>query len=273
MSSTKESGPETHSRRGSYVAIEFTPEISQQCLKQVEFYFSDFNLPYDKFLRMTAEKNDGWVPITTIATFNRMKRFRPVDKVVESLRSSKKLEVSEDGENVRRIEPFDLEGAKRAKMEQNKRTVAVMNFAHENVTDKIELQDKLEEFFCKFGQINQLRLRKDHTKKFNGTVLIEFKDLKEAEEFLKTYTGESAETLSFETRKLDVFTKKQFDLQREATRSKNFSGSGQKARSFTGHRKNMPKASRRRSSSKKDSKPEIEALKAEEKPEEINKDE
>lgn len=273
MSATTEPAAESQSRRGSYVAIEFTPEVSQQCLKQVEFYFSDFNLPYDKFLRMTAEKNGGWVPITTIATFNRMKRFRPVDKVVESLRSSKEVEVSEDGENVRRIKPLDLEGARNAKLEQNKRTVAVMNFAHENVSDKIELQDKLEEFFSKFGQINQLRLRKDHGRKFNGTVLVEFMDLKDSEAFLKTYTGEDAETLSYETRKLEVFTKKQFDLQREATRSKNFSGSGQKARSFTGHRKNMPKPSRRRSSTKKDSKPEVAPASTEEKPVETKKEE
>ena len=32
-------------------------------------------------------------------------------------------------------------------------------------------------------------------------------------------------------------------MQREATRSKNFGGSGQRSRSFTGHRKNMPKIS------------------------------
>ncbi|CDH10772.1 probable La protein homolog [Zygosaccharomyces bailii ISA1307] len=237
------SSDESQQRRGSYVPIDFTPEVSKQCLKQVEFYFSEFNFPYDKFLRMTAEKNDGWVPIGTIATFNRMKKFRPVEKVVEALRTSKILAVSEDGENVKRIEPLDLEGTKNARHERNKRnkrTVAVMNFPHENVTNMTELQEKMEEFFGKLAQINQVRLRRERGRKFNGTVIVEFKDLPECEKFLKTYSGEDAETLSFEGRKLDVFTKKQFDLQREATRGKNFSGSGQKARSFTGHRKNMP---------------------------------
>lgn len=253
MSSAAEPTTESQSRRGSYVPIEFTPEVTKQCLKQVEFYFSEFNLPYDKFLRMTAEKNDGWVPITTIATFNRMKKFRPVDKVVELLRTSKILEVSEDGENVRRTEPLDLEGAKNARLEQNKRTLAVMNFPHENVTDMTELQEKLEEFFNKISQINQVRLRRDHSKKFNGTAIVEFKDMAESENFLKTYAGEDAESLSYENRKLEVVTKKQFDLQREATKSKNFSGSGQKARSFTGHRKNMPKSSRYAGKKDKDS--------------------
>lgn len=254
MFSTTEPTTESQSRRGSYAAIEFTPDVKQQCLKQVEFYFSEFNLPYDKFLRMTVEKNDGWVPITTIATFNRMKKFRPVDKVVEALRESKILTVSEDGENIRRNEPLDFEGAKNARLEQNKRTLAVMNFPHENVEDMTALQEKLEEFFGKFFEINQVRLRRDHTKKFNGTAIVQFKNLGDAEEFLKTYSGEDAESLSYEGRKLEVFSKKQFDLQREATRSKNFSGSGQKARSFTGHRKNMPKS--RRSNKKEENKSE-----------------
>lgn len=183
MSSTTEPTTESQSRRGSYAAIEFTPDVKQQCLKQVEFYFSEFNLPYDKFLRMTVEKNDGWVPITTIATFNRMKKFRPVDKVVEALRESKILTVSEDGENIRRNEPLDFEGAKNARLEQNKRTLAVMNFPHENVEDMTALQEKLEEFFGKFFEINQVRLRRDHTKKFNGTAIVQFKNLGDAEEF------------------------------------------------------------------------------------------
>lgn len=257
MSSTTEPTVESQSRRGSYAAVEFTPEVKQQCLKQVEFYFSEFNLPYDKFLRMTVEKNDGWVPITTIATFNRMKKFRPVDKVVETLRESKILKVSDDGENIRRVEPLDFEGARNARLEQNKRTLAVMNFPHENVDDMTALQEKLEEFFGKLSEINQVRLRRDHTKKFNGTAIVQFRELGDAEGFLKTYTGEDAETLSYEGRKLEVFTKKQFDLQREATKSKNFSGSGQKARSFTGHRKNMPKS--RYQNKKEDSKSENES--------------
>jgi lupus La protein len=36
-------------------------------VKQVEFYFSDSNFPNDKFLRGTADKNGGWVPVATIA--------------------------------------------------------------------------------------------------------------------------------------------------------------------------------------------------------------
>ncbi|SCV05922.1 LANO_0H18140g1_1 [Lachancea nothofagi CBS 11611] len=250
-------------RRGSYVPVEFTEEIEKQCLKQVEFYFSEFNLPYDKFLRTTAEKNEGWVPISTIATFNRMKKFRPVDKVVDTLRSSKILEVSEDGENVKRREPLDLQTD--ARRERGKRTVAVMNFDFTKSGDqkmseqeKTDLQENVEQFFSKLGSISQARLKKDHRKNFNGTVIVEFADEKSAQEFTESY-GPDKEVLSYEGRKLDVVSKKQYDQQREATRSKNFSGSGQRSRSFTGHRKNMPKKIRDEAKAKAaESKPAVE---------------
>ncbi|AAS53962.2 AFR591Cp [Eremothecium gossypii ATCC 10895] len=236
------------SRRGSYVPVEFTAEVEQQCLKQVEFYFSEFNFPFDKFLRTTAEQNEGWVPITTIASFNRMKKFRPVDEVVRTLRTSTVLEVSADGENVKRRVPLSLEDRK----VRSERTLAVMNFPRldderETVSneDKLELQERLERFFfgleaASAAAIQQIRLKRDHRKKFNGTVLLEFAGEDECKAFLEAYGKEDG--LSFEGRKLDVLTKQQYDVQREATRSKNFGGNGQRSRSFTGHRKNMPRA-------------------------------
>ena len=43
-------------------------------LAQVEFYFSDSNLPRDKFLRETVEADpDGFVDIALLATFSRMR--------------------------------------------------------------------------------------------------------------------------------------------------------------------------------------------------------
>jgi len=245
MSTESEAKQESTSRRGSFAPIEFTDDISKECLKQIEFYFSEFNYPYDRFLRTMAEKNDGWVPISSVATFNRMKKFRPIEKVIDTLRTSDILEVSEDGENVKRRIPLDLNKDKEARLEQNKRTLAVMNIPHENVKSLSELQHSLELLFSKLGDVNQLRLLRVNRKKFNGTALVEFKTLEACENVLKNYSGssddDSKEILSFEGVKLDIISKKQYNMQREATRSKNFGGSGQRSRSFTDHRKNMPK--------------------------------
>ncbi|AET38470.1 tRNA maturation protein LHP1 Ecym_2771 [Eremothecium cymbalariae DBVPG len=236
----------SENRRESYVPIEFTPEVEKQCLKQVEFYFSEYNFPFDKFLRSTAEKNEGWVPITTVASFNRMKKFRPVDEVVKTLRKSTVLEVSADGENVKRRVPLNLEHKK----VRSERTLAVMNFPRldddkDSIQneDKLALQEEMEKFFCGLescsASIQQVRLKRDHKKKFNGTVMIEFSNSADCKQFFEVYGKDDA--LSFQDRKLDVLTKQQYDLQREATRSKNFGGNGQRSRSFTGHRKNMPR--------------------------------
>ena len=276
-------------RRASFAPppVEFTPENCKQCLKQVEFYFSESNYPYDRFLRTIAEENDGWVPISTIATFNRMKKYRPMDKVVEILKTSEILQVSEDGENIKRRVPLDLSRGKEARLEQNKRTLAIMNIPHEEETgsagaaagnansgrpalrDTALLQEKLEKFFGGLAEINQVRLVRVNRKRFNGTAFVEFKTQDECDKFLKNYSSgsvvtpsgsdsgdgtadaankvnedaEAKDILSFEGHRLSIMTKKQYNMQREATRSKNFGGSGQRSRSFTGHRKNMPKIS------------------------------
>ncbi|CCH62935.1 hypothetical protein TBLA_0I02790 [Henningerozyma blattae CBS 6284] len=266
-------------RRGSFAPIDFTPDINEKCLRQVEFYFSEYNLPYDKFLRSIAEKNDGWVPITTIATFNRMKRYRPIDKVVEVLKTSTILEVSNDGENIKRLKPLVLD--RKDKQEQSSRTLAILNFPHDSdkniisnenqenqnaseLTDNAKLyQEDIENFIKTLSPkntINQVRLKRDRKRNFNGTVLVEFKHLKNYQNFLTLYDSDidissfgndngsitintascERETLSYKGNKLNIMSKKQYDAQREATKSKNFSGSGQRSRSFTGSRKNLP---------------------------------
>ncbi len=81
-----------------------------EILKQVEFYFSDANLPRDKFLwtlTVSDPKKQGWVPISQIASFKRMQRFQPLEAIVTALRGSKELlEVNEDGTAVRRKIPL-----------------------------------------------------------------------------------------------------------------------------------------------------------------------
>ena len=83
---------------------------TEEILKQVEFYFSDANLPRDKYLWTLTQsdpKKEGWVPIKNIASFKRMQRFQPVENIATALRASKELlEVNEDGTMVRRNVPL-----------------------------------------------------------------------------------------------------------------------------------------------------------------------
>jgi lupus La protein len=80
---------------------------------QMEFYFSDSNLPRDKFLRETVEADpEGFVDISLLATFSRMRALlapfggphndETVAALVDLLGTSAELTVSDDGRRVRR---------------------------------------------------------------------------------------------------------------------------------------------------------------------------
>lgn len=153
---------------------------AEKALRQVEFYFSDENLPTDKFLWSQTQKNDGWVPLSVICAFKRMQRFRPVEKVAEALKGSKELlEVSEDGESVRRRKPL-VEPKPEQKANQFQRSVYAKGFGDE--TDGT--QEELEKFFEQFGPVKQVRLRRTDDKKFKGSVFVEFAELADAEKFV-----------------------------------------------------------------------------------------
>jgi lupus La protein len=73
----------------------------------VEFYFSDSNLPYDKFMwTLHTASAEHWVPLATVASFKRARSLtgaRGIEWVASALRSrSDALEVDETGAQVRR---------------------------------------------------------------------------------------------------------------------------------------------------------------------------
>lgn len=72
----------------------------------MEFYFADSNLPYDKFLWTLHSANaEHWVPLATIASFKRMRQFKPkgVPWIANVLRERSKLvEIDPSGTKIRR---------------------------------------------------------------------------------------------------------------------------------------------------------------------------
>lgn len=83
----------------------------------VYFYFSDSNLPIDRyFFTLTTFNKDGWVPIETILTFKRMREFQPygVAFIVAALKKAMEAEgndtliaIDETEGNVRRRRPLE----------------------------------------------------------------------------------------------------------------------------------------------------------------------
>eukprot|EP00889_Picochlorum_renovo_P004509 jgi/Picre1/31539/NNA_006891.t1 len=87
--------------------------------KQMEFYFSDSNLYRDSFLHeKMSNDSDGFVDISLVCTFNRMKKLLKkvsddddeagkVKAVSEAVGGSSSLVLSEDGTRVKRATPLD----------------------------------------------------------------------------------------------------------------------------------------------------------------------
>ncbi|GAU24956.1 hypothetical protein TSUD_311910 [Trifolium subterraneum] len=70
--------------------------LTSLILKQIEYYFSDVNLANDDFLKFNMDEQ-GWVPITLIANFPRVKKLtNNIELILDSLRTSKVVEVHGD---------------------------------------------------------------------------------------------------------------------------------------------------------------------------------
>ncbi|XP_023255358.1 la-related protein 7 [Seriola lalandi dorsalis] len=76
--------------------------------KQVEFWFGDVNLHKDRFLRkIIEESDDGYVDISVLASFNRMKKLTTDTKLIaRALKNSSVVEVNLEGNKVRRQFPI-----------------------------------------------------------------------------------------------------------------------------------------------------------------------
>ncbi|SPC62801.1 related to LHP1 - RNA binding protein [Ustilago sp. UG-2017b] len=187
-------------------------EAKEEALRQVEFYFHDSNLPFDKFLfTLTRKDPEGWVSIATIASFKRMhaiKNLLGLDGIAEVLRGSKELlDVSEDGANVRRRK--ELVPVKDA----FDRSIYAKGFGEETET----LQKDLESFFNTFGKVNSVRMRRDmeaatKTKPFKGSVFVEFADMDDRNKFLSQAAQKDPEQdggkgVSFQDKELVVMSK------------------------------------------------------------------
>jgi len=92
--------------------------LSSAIVSQVEYYFSDANLPTDKFMQQQISRDKyGFVALSVIATFKKMKKLSTDTRVIAcALSQSSKLEISKNGTRVRRTHSLTTDSDKLSRM-------------------------------------------------------------------------------------------------------------------------------------------------------------
>ncbi|KAI6820342.1 winged helix DNA-binding domain-containing protein [Hortaea werneckii] len=155
---------------------------------QVEFYFSDSNLPIDAYLLgLTGGSENRPVPLKLIHSFKRMRHFQPFSAVRDAIKESKFLELN-DSDEITRKTPLadkftdDAEANKKLVHSNNmNRSIYAKGFGEEHPNTHLDI----ENFFQPYGTVNAVRLRRKDDGEFKGSVFVEFGDEETQKGFLE----------------------------------------------------------------------------------------
>ncbi|XP_032366884.1 la-related protein 7 [Etheostoma spectabile] len=145
--------------------------------KQVEFWFGDVNLHKDRFLKKVIdESEDGYVDISVLASFNRMKRLTSDTKLIaRALKSSSVVEVNLEGNKVRRQLPIG-----EVPKDVDSRTVYV------ELLPKDVTHGWIEKVFTKCGNVVYVSIpRYRSTGDTKGFAFVEFETEKQAQKAIE----------------------------------------------------------------------------------------
>lgn len=160
------------------------PETSDpdEIRKQVEFYFSDSNLSYDNYMNSLLEGSENKpVPIKTIHSFKRMRRFQPYSALLEAMKESTVLDVV-NGDELKRKIPWKAPDVKNEFNDPSiPRSIYAKGFGDEDASTQFDI----ENFFAIYGPIAGVRLRRTDAREFKGSVFVEFDTLELQQQFLE----------------------------------------------------------------------------------------
>ncbi|XP_015116136.1 la-related protein 7 [Diachasma alloeum] len=145
-------------------------------LKQMEFYFGDANLSKDRFLSNLIQ-TDPWVDLKVFLQFNKIRALtQDTTRISKALKTSTLLEISEDGEKVRRVTPV------------TPRTDCEACSVYVQGLPPDANHDWLINIFSRYGPIAYVSVPKYKTnKKIKGFAFVEFEAVEGAQECLKAF--------------------------------------------------------------------------------------
>lgn len=146
----------------------------------------------DKFLfsKVGGSANHA-VPLSLLHSFKRMRRFQPFSAIVEALKTSDTLELTDNDTAVKRKVPLpeDVKGEhtddvikvfEDQSMPRSIYAKGFGGFGSEEPTTQLDI----EAFFQAYGPVKAVRLRRTLDKTFKGSVFVEFETEEKQKEFL-----------------------------------------------------------------------------------------
>mmetsp|Transcript_88265 Transcript_88265/g.175403 ORF Transcript_88265/g.175403 Transcript_88265/m.175403 type:complete len:854 (-) Transcript_88265:123-2684(-) len=145
----------------------------QRVRQQVEFYFSDANLRQDAFLKKKITEGSGFVALSTIIQFNRIRslRCRYISQLSQAIRKSDMLILNADKTKVKR----DFDKHPEVSVDPLSRSVYIEGLP---LTFGV---DDLACFFAQYGHVRLVQLpRHRMTREPRGYCFVEYADARQA---------------------------------------------------------------------------------------------
>ncbi|CAG7729473.1 unnamed protein product [Allacma fusca] len=216
-----ENGKDNQEEAGNgAVSVEVEEKLKTKIVEQLEYYFGDVNLPRDTFMKGEMAKNDGWIEVTTMLKFNRLKSLldgvfeekQHVAAILDCLQSSDLIEVDPAGKKLRRSLEFP---APESRAED--KTVYLKNFPKTETT----LDELLEHFKSNYEGVQGVIMRNFNRKtfekgeivfkrEFKGSIFVVFKTKEQAESLL------SQESVKYKGVELLKMMQKEYSAQKLA---------------------------------------------------------
>ena len=186
-------------------------KLEKNIIRQVEFYFSDYNLHCDKFMQEEMAKNDGWFTMDTMLQFKRLSSLcSEPGTILAALKKSNSnlMDIDIENQQIRRKPGKPVpENNEKYRRDLKLRTVYVKGFPQ---TESIE---DITEFLEDYGKVDGIRLRKfnnPHTgSAFKGSLFATFNKLEDATKFLQ------APMVYYKDKELEKKSKEEFWKEKE----------------------------------------------------------
>jgi len=160
-------------------------DVLAKVKRQLEYYFGNYNLPKDKFLKETIKESEGgWVSLDIMLKFQRLAHITTdQDVILEAIKDSKLLEANTEKKEIRRLPSLPVPDFNE---DTRKAHIAKSIYAKGFEKEKTTLDDLIKFFEPYEGVINVIRRTygKDTERFFKGSVFVTFTDKESAQKFL-----------------------------------------------------------------------------------------